>query len=183
MQKISKQETTFSWSPLVHDKSPLIELFITGIREAYWAENHLVRMLLKLANESSSADLHNMLDNDIERTRTHINKLEDIFELLDETIDAKKNNAMAGLALEAGEMIEYTDDGTSTRDMGIILVCKKIKQYEIATYSGLMKLSTTMGREDIADMFASILNDENDINELLNNQCEVISLIAGEELG
>jgi ferritin-like metal-binding protein YciE len=88
---------------------------------------------------------------------------------------------MAGLAMEINEMIEYTEDGSATREMGIILVSQKIKQVEIATYSGLMKLAAILGREDVADSLLEILNDETEFNELLLNQGEIISLLAVQE--
>ncbi len=179
MQNIAKQP--FTWAHFLDVKSPLIELFIGSIKEAYWAENHLVRTLLKMMNAASSRELQHLLNCHIEQTKIHSTKLEHIFELLDETIDARRCDAIFGLSMEANEMIEYTDEGTATRDMGIILVCQKIEQYEIATYSGLIKLATTIGRDDLATLFAEILDDEAECIELLTNQSEVITVKAVEE--
>lgn len=180
MQKIAKPHA-FSLSHLIQVKSPLVELLISGIKEAYWAENHLVRALLKLTNSASSREVKHILDHHIERTKIHANKLEHVFEFLDETIDARKSDSMSGIVLEANEAIEYTDEGTATRDIAILLACQKIEQYEIVNYSGLIKLATTIGRDDVADLLVDILNDEIDCNEQLLNQTEIISIIAVEE--
>lgn len=180
MQKIAKRHT-FSWSHLLPVKSPLVELLVNGIKEAYWAENHLVRALLKLTNATSSREVKRVLDHHIEQTKIHSTKLEHVFELLDETIDARKSDSMAGIALEANEAIEYTDEGTATRDTAITLACQKIEQYEIVSYSGLIKLASTIGRDDVADLLAEILNDEIECNELLLNQTEIVTLRAVEE--
>jgi ferritin-like metal-binding protein YciE len=181
MRNIVKPQI-FSWPHLLENKPPLVELFIGSIKEAYWAENHLVRTLLKLMNASSSRDLKHLLNYHIERTKMHCSKLEHIFELLDETIEARKNDSVSGLSMEANEMIEYTDDGTATRDMGVILICQKIEQYEIATYTGLIRLSATIGRDDVANLFSEILDDESECLKFLTNQSEIIIVKAVDEV-
>lgn len=180
MQNIATSPT-FSWSRLIDIKSPLIELFVGSIKEAYWSKNHLVRTLLKLMNASSSHDLKHLLNYHIERTKVHSTKIEQIFELLDETIDARKSDSISGLSMEASEIIEYTEEGTATRDMGIILIGQKIEQYEIATYNGLIRLSSTIGRDDIAALFGDILDDESICLEALANQSESITRKAAVE--
>jgi len=180
MQNTAKPQP-FSWSHFLDVRSPLLDLFIGSIKEAYWAENHLVRTLLKLMNASSSSDLKHVLNHHIERTKIHSSKLEHIFELLDETIDARRNDSVSGLSLEASEMIEYTDEGTATRDLGIIFICQKIEQYEIATYTGLVKLSVTIGRDDVAALFNDILEDESECLDLLTSHSEIITVRAVEE--
>ena len=180
MPKIAKQQI-FTWTHTLEVKSPLVELFLSRIKEAYWAENHLVRTLLKMLNGASSWELRHLLNHHLEQTKSHATKLEHIFELLDETIDARKSEAISGLSLEANEIIDYTDEGTATRDIGIILVFQKIEQYEIATYSGLIKVAASIGRHDIADLFSEILHDETECIEHLANQCEIITPKAVDE--
>jgi len=179
MHKIAKQP--FDWSQLLHNKSPLVELFLGGIKESYWSENQLVRTLLKLTNAASSKELQYILHQHLERTKIHITKLEQVFELLDEIIEARRSASIAGLSIEANEAIEYTDEGTATRDLAIILVCQKIEQCEIASYSGIIKLAVTLGREDVADKLAEIVDDEIACNELLLNQSEIIPMKSVEE--
>src|SRR5690242_8180394 len=99
MQNIAIPPTS-SWSQLIDVKSPLAELFVGSIKEAYWGENHLVRTLLKLMNAASSTNLKHLLNYHIERTKTHSTKIEQIFELLDETIDARKNDSISALSVE-----------------------------------------------------------------------------------
>lgn len=181
MQKIAKP-TTFSWPHVLHAKSPLVELLVSGIKEAYWAENHLVRALLKLTNAATSGEVKNILDHHIQQTKIHATKLEHVFELMDETIDARKSDSMAGIVADANEAIEYTDEGTATRDTAITLACQKIEQYEIVNYSGLIKLATTISHNDVADLLFEILSDEIECNELLLNQTEIVTLRAVEEI-
>jgi len=180
MQKIAKQNR-FIWSHILDLKSPLVELFTGELRGVYWAENHLVRTLLKMKNASTWSELHLVLDDLLDRTKKHATKLEHVFELMDEIINARRCDAMAGLSVEADEIIECTDEGSGTRDLGIILVCEKILQNEIATYMGLIKLAYIIGREDVAELLGEILKDQSQCNELLCTLEEPISQKASEE--
>ena len=44
------------------------------------------------------------------------------------------------LPKEGEGIVEETEEGTATRDVGIILASQKIEHYEIATYGGLTQL-------------------------------------------
>jgi ferritin-like metal-binding protein YciE len=169
-----------NWPYILEDKSPLVELFLGVIKEAYWSENYLARTLLKMVNAAASGELKHSLNYLLDRTKAHATKLEHIFELLDETIDARRCEAIAGLSAEADEMVEYTDEGTAARDIGIIMVCQKIELYQIVTYDGLLKLAIMIGRQDIGAFFGEILYDEKECSELLDDQMENISMRAEE---
>lgn len=174
MNKLAMQHA-FNWSNFLAPKSPLVELFIGGIRELYWAENQLVRTLLKMKNAAASKALERAIHNHLELTKGHASRLEQIFELIDEIIDAKKCDAIAGLAHEAEEIIGFTDEGTAARDLGIILICQKIEHHEIATYTGLANLATATGCDDVAVLLEETLEEEKESIELLNTISETIT--------
>jgi ferritin-like metal-binding protein YciE len=85
---------------------------------------------------------------------------------------AKKCDAMEGLAKEGEGIIESTDAGTATRDVGIILASQKVEHYEIATYGGLVQLATTLGLEDVAEILSQTLNEEKLADQLLTEVAE-----------
>lgn len=63
------------------------------------------------------------------KTHTHIETLEQVFELLGKKTAAKKCDAMEGLLTEADSIIEDTDKGTMIRDASLILAAQKVKHY------------------------------------------------------
>ncbi len=63
---------------------------------------------------------------------------------------------MEGLSKEAEGIVETTEEGTATRDVGIILASQKVEHYEIATYGGLSTYARTLGLDD-----AVVLLNEN----------------------
>lgn len=154
------------------ESSGLEELFLDGIKDIYWAENHLVKNLPKMAKAASSEKLQMALTEHWELTKTHVARLEQVFELLGEKIQAQKCDAMEGLSIEGENIIENTLPGTQARDTGLIMASQKVEHYEIATYGGLAKLAKTIGREDIAGILGETLAEEKEADALLTSIVE-----------
>jgi ferritin-like metal-binding protein YciE len=68
--------------------------------------------------------------------------------------------------------VEETEDGTSTRDVGVILAGQKVEHYEIATYGGLVQLARNLGHDDIAELLETTLNEEKTADETLSTIAE-----------
>ena len=67
---------------------------------------------------------------------------------------------MDGILKEGESIIEDTEEGTATRDVGLILAAQKVEHYEISTYGGLCQLAKTLGKEDVADLLYATLEEE-----------------------
>lgn len=153
-------------------QSALVEFFTDELKDIYWAEKHLVKALPKMAEAATSEELKDAFETHLEQTQEHIARLERVFELLDEKAQAKKCDAMEGLVEEGEGIIEDTEDGTATRDVGLILAAQKVEHYEIATYGGLTQLAKTIGRDDIAEILGTTLGEEKETDELLTEIAE-----------
>lgn len=150
----------------------LLELFIDEIKDIYWAEKHLTKALPKMRKASTSQELAGAFDDHLAVTQTHVTRLEQVFELLDEKPRAKKCDAMEGLVEEGKSIIEDTEDGTATRDVGLILAAQKVEHYEIATYGGLTQLANTLGLNEVARILAQTLAEEKEADETLTSIAE-----------
>ncbi|KLT67328.1 ferritin-like domain-containing protein [Pedobacter sp. BMA] len=157
------------------DSSPLQELFADGIRDLYWAENHLVKSLPKMISAATSPELVAAIESHLVETKDHVTRIEEIFTLLREKPIAKKCDAMEGLTKEGEGIIEETEPGTATRDAGIILASQKVEHYEIASYNGLFQLATTLGLTEVADILEKTLSEEKLADSKLSD-------IAGNEI-
>lgn len=163
-------------------QSALLELFVDEVKDIYWAEKHLVKALPKMQKSATSQELQVAIETHLEQTQQHVARLEEVFNLLGEKIQAKKCDAMEGLVQEGEGIIEDTEDGTATRDVGIILAAQKVEHYEIATYGGLTQLAKTMGRGDIAEILGKTLAEEKETDQLLTDIAENnINYEASEE--
>ena len=145
--------------------SRLKEFFVDELKDIYWAEKHLVKTLPKMKKAATSSELQAAFADHLEVTKTHVTRLEDAFEALGEKAQAKKCEAMEGITKEGESIIEDTEEGTSTRDVGLILAAQKVEHYEISTYGGLHQLAITLGLEDVAEILEQTLEEEKETDE------------------
>lgn len=145
----------------------LRKLFLDSIRDIYWAENHLVMGLPKMAKAASLEPLQQAILNHLEETKVHVQRLEQVFEILGRQPQAKKCDAMEGLAKEGEGVIETTDAGTPARNLGIIMASQKVEHYEMASYTGLVNLATSLGLTDAAELLSQTLAEEQQSDEKL----------------
>ena len=108
----------------------------------------------------------------LEVTKEQVLRLESVFEILGKKAQAKKCEAMAGITEEGNGIIEETEKGTATRDVGLILAAQKVEHYEISTYGGLMQLAKTLGHTEVANILGKTLAEEKETDELLTNIAE-----------
>lgn len=172
MKNDTGSEPKFKTKTSAGAEPALMELFVDSLRDIYWAENHLVKTLPKMIQAASSQKLGNAIQDHLEQTVEHVSRLEVIFDMLGVEAIAKKCDAMEGLAKEGEGIIESTDEGTATRDVGIILASQKVEHYEIATYGGLAQLAATLSLEDVAEILTQTLEEEKTADRLLTEVAE-----------
>lgn len=182
MKNETNTEPKFSTKTSAKAEPALLELFKDGIMDIYWAENHLVKNLPKMIQAATSSELAKTIEDHLEQTKGHVGRLEQVFDLLGEKPLAKKCDAMEGLTKEGESIIESTESGTATRDVGIILASQKVEHYEIATYGGLTQLAKTLGLDEVGELLYQTLTEEKAADELLTGVAENdINYKASEE--
>jgi len=152
--------------------SQLEKYFIDSLKDIYWAEKHLTKALPKMKKAATTEELQQAIDEHITQTEEHITRLEQVFEILGKKAQAKKCDAMEGLIKEGESIVEETEEGSMTRDVGIIMAAQKVEHYEIATYGGLVQLAKTMGHEDAAEILAQTLEEEKQTDQGLTDIAE-----------
>jgi len=159
-------------SPTGNLEPALTELFKDELKDIYWAENQLVKSLPKMQQSATSKKLAASIATHLEQTKVHVTRLEQIFELMGEKAQARKCDAMEGLTKEGEAVIEDTDAGSATRDVGIIIASQKVEHYEIAAYGSLTQLAKVLGLNDVAEILALTLGEEKETDALLTNIAE-----------
>lgn len=177
-----KKETADYKPGIASGDSMLKEFFVDELKDIYWAEKHIVTTLPKMQKAATSEELKNAFQTHTEQSKTHVSRLEQAFETLGEKAQAKKCEAMAGIIEEGKGIIEETEKGTATRDVGLILAAQKVEHYEISTYGGLAQLATTLGLSEVADLLKQTLQEEKDTDHLLSEIAESsVNYQASEE--
>jgi ferritin-like metal-binding protein YciE len=170
--KTSGNTSNGSSSSREGESTMLEELFLDELKDIYWAEKHLVKALPKMEKAATSEELKQAFADHLEVTREHVSRLEQAFEMLDKKAQGKKCEAMDGLTKEADGIVEDTEKGTMTRDVGLIMAAQKVEHYEIATYGSLAQLAKTIGNNELADLMGRTLEEEKQADELLTSIAE-----------
>jgi ferritin-like metal-binding protein YciE len=163
--------------------SRLEEFFHDELKDIYWAEKHLVKTLPKMAKAACGEELKNAFTKHLAVTKEHVTRLDKVFGLLGYKAEAKKCEAMDGITKEGESIIEDTEDGTATRDAGLITAGQKVEHYEIATYGALARVARTLGHNDVVKILESTLAEEKKADEGLNELAEnTVNAEAAEEV-
>lgn len=171
-----------STSTAAQQNSMLEKFVIDMLKDIYYAEKHLLKTLPKMMKAATSDSLKQAFADHAEVTKEQIARLEQAFEIMGKKPQAKKCDAMDGLIAESTSVIEETEKGTMTRDVGLIVSAQKAEHYEIASYGSLVQLTRTMGQDEIADLLEQTLQEEKETDQLLTQIAENdINLQAEEE--
>jgi len=154
--RAKKSET----APNGKGNTQLEKFFMDSLKDIYWAEKHLTKALPKMQKAATTEELQSAIEEHLSQTEEHISRLEQVFELMGKKAQAKKCDAMEGLVKEGESVIEETEEGSMTRDAGIIVSAQKVEHYEIATYGSLIQLAKTMGQEEVASILSKTLEEE-----------------------
>lgn len=169
--------------------SQLDKFFHDQLKDIYWAEKHLTKALPKMMKNATTEELKSAIETHLAQTEEQVARLEQVFELLEKKPQAKKCDGMEGLVKEGESVMEETEDGSMTRDVGIIVSAQKVEHYEIAAYGSLVTLAKTMGQDEIAEILQTTLDEEKETDQLLttiaenniNWEAELEGEIEGEE--
>ncbi|WP_337041057.1 YciE/YciF ferroxidase family protein [Emticicia sp. 17c] len=168
--KTSNQDFRSQFSE--NDGEKLKSLFVDGLKDLYWAENHLVKALPKMSKAATSEDLKMAFESHLAETEKHVSRLEKIFEMIGERAQAKKCPAMEGLLQESDEIVASTDTRSFVRDCGLIMAAQKVEHYEIASYGTLRNIARILGHYDAAEILQTTLDEEGDADHKLTELAE-----------
>jgi ferritin-like metal-binding protein YciE len=156
----------------VSDETMLQTLFLDSTKDIYWAEKALTKALPRLSKAATSPELQQAFTEHLRVTEIQIGRLEQVFELVGQRVQAKKCEAMAGLIKEAEGMVQDTKKGSKTRDVALIMAAQKVEHYEIASYGSMATLAAQMGLAEAKELLGQTLQEEKDTDMLLTQLAE-----------
>ncbi|MCU7695450.1 ferritin-like domain-containing protein [Haoranjiania flava] len=181
-QTTKTKATTKAGNSSVMENSEFHKFFIDELKDIYWAENNLLKALVKMRKASTSKQLAASFEKHHGETQVQLDRLKQIFELLGKKPVGKKCEAMAGIIEEGKGVIEDTEGDTMTRDAGLILAAQKAEHYEIATYGTLRVFAQHMGHTEVYDLLTQTLDEEKNCDVTLTELAEsFINEQAAEE--
>jgi ferritin-like metal-binding protein YciE len=148
-------------------ESMLGEFFHGELKDLYQSEMHSREILPVMKMAASCGALVAAFEAHYEQTLEHLDRLKQVFYMLGYPPEAGKCEAMEGLVAEAERMIGETENGTATRDTGLIMTAQKIEHYEIATYGSLQQVAVSLGYDEAAAVLQQVLSEKKETDKVL----------------
>src|ERR1700733_5918290 len=161
-------------------KDSLRELYLDELKDLYSAEKQLTKALPKMAKAASSDELRSGFEEHLEQTKGHIQRLEQIFESLDESPKGKKCVGMEGLVKEGSEVMEEGFED-AVLDTGLIGAARRVEHYEMAAYAAAREIARVLGQTKHASLLEKTLAEEKQTDEKLAELAKDINTQAIEE--
>ena len=145
----------------------LHDAFIDELRDTYDAERQLTKALAKLAKAATAPELQDAFQSHLEETQGHIQRLEQVFETLEEKTRGKHCDGIAGI-IEEGKAIMEEEFDDATMDACLIAAGQRSEHYEMAAYGTLVAWARAMGHDEVADLLQQTLDEEKAADEKLS---------------
>jgi ferritin-like metal-binding protein YciE len=149
----------------------LHDAFVDELRDTYDAEKQLTKALAKLAKASSNPKLRDAFETHLEETQGQIERLEQVFESVEEKVRGKHCDGIAGI-IEEGKSVMEEDFDEITMDACLIAAGQRAEHYEMAAYGTLVAWAQTMGHSEAAKLLQQTLDEEKAADKKLSGLAE-----------
>jgi len=152
-------------------------LFEDTLRDMYYAEKKLTKILPKMAKKATTPELANAFTSHAEETQEQVDRIEQVFGMIDKTPRAKKCEALEGLSAEGDHVMEEAEE-ESVMDAGLVASAQAVEHYEIARYGALIAWANQLDMSDAASLLEESLAEEKAADEKLSGIAEKVNPLA-----
>jgi ferritin-like metal-binding protein YciE len=141
------------------EQKTLDDLFLDTLKDIYYAEKQIVKTLPKMAKAATSPELKAGFEQHLEESEGHIERLEQVFELIGKPARGKTCDAILGI-IEEGKSIMDEFKGTPALDAGLVSSAQAVEHYEIARYGTLKTWAQQLGLKEAVTLLDATLKEE-----------------------
>ena len=137
----------------------LEDLFHDTLKDIYYAERKILKALPKMQRAAQSQELKAAFEKHREQTEGHVERLQQVFEIIGKAPRGKTCDAIEGIVAEGEEIMEEFKD-TPALDAGLISAAQAVEHYEITRYGTLKRWASELGLADAARLLDATLKEE-----------------------
>jgi ferritin-like metal-binding protein YciE len=149
----------------------LNDLFLHTLKDIYYAENQIVKTLPKMAKAATAPKLRKAFETHLAQTQGHIDRLDQVFHILEKKPQSVVCEAIKGILLEGKEVMDEFG-GSPTLDAGMVAAAQAVEHYEMARYGALKCWAEELGMKKIAGLLGQTLDEEKETDKLLTTLAE-----------
>ncbi|HYX53949.1 MAG TPA: DUF892 family protein [Candidatus Limnocylindrales bacterium] len=135
------------------------ELFLHGLSDVLDAERQLVEALSQQAESAGNEQLKKAFENHLKQTQGQVERLEQVFEQLEEEAQDTDCRGMQGL-IEEVDNFKQEQPSPDILDVFLVGAAAKVESYEIRAYEELIQLATDMDHKKAVRLLQQNLREE-----------------------
>ena len=155
----------------------LRDLFVEQLQDLYSAENQILKALPKMIKNAKSEQLKAGFQEHLQQTQQQVERLDQIFDSLDEEAEGKVCKGMQGL-LKEGEELMGEDADDDVLDAGLISAAQHVEHYEIAGYGTVRTYAELLGEKEAVRLLQTTLEEEKATDQKLTQLASKINVKA-----
>jgi ferritin-like metal-binding protein YciE len=153
------------------DIKTMDDLFPHTLQDIYYAENKIVKSLPDMIANANDAQLKSGLQSHLGETNGHVQRLEQVFQMLGKQATSVDCLAIDSIIDEAEDVSGDVED-KDVLDAAIIAAGQAVEHYEITRYGSLIAWAKRLGRSDVAKVLEKTLKEEKAADKKLTTIAE-----------
>lgn len=151
--------------------SELKDLYLHTLKDVYTAEKQILKALPKMAKKANNDQLRKAFEEHEKQTQGHVERLDEVFGLVNEKPKGEKCPAIEGIIEEAEMLMGEIKDG-ETLDAAMIAAAQAVEHYEISRYGTLVSWSELLDMKEAAKTLNQTLDEEKQTDAKLTKLAE-----------
>ena len=158
---------------MAKEPKTLDDLFHDTLKDIYFAEKKILASLPKMAKAAQNEDLKAAFKKHRDETATQVERLEQVFGLINKKPQGKTCDAILGI-LKEGDEIADEYKGSPALDAGLVSAAQAVEHYEICRYGTLCTWADELGLDEAKELLAATLDEEETTDEALSELAETV---------
>jgi ferritin-like metal-binding protein YciE len=151
---------------MAKEQKKLDELFHDTLKDIYFAEKKILATLPKMAKAAQSEELRAAFEKHHGETEGQVERLEQVFAVIDKKPQGKTCAAIVGITDEGAEIMhEYK--GSPALDAGLLAAAQAVEHYEMSRYGTLIAWAEELGLDDAVPLLQETLDEEEATDDAL----------------
>ena len=158
---------------MAKDAKTLDNLFHDTLKDIYFAEKKILATLPKMAKAAQNDELTAAFEKHRAETERQVERLEQVFALIDKKAQGKTCDAIVGITEEGAEIMKDYK-GSPALDAGLIAAAQAVEHYEISRYGTLRTWAEELGLDDAVSLLQETLDEEKATDQALTKIAESV---------
>jgi ferritin-like metal-binding protein YciE len=138
------------------------QLFEHELKDMYYAEKALTRVLPKLADEAKDGELSRAFSSHLKQTEKHVANLEKVFRQIGKQPEAHPCPGIEGIKKEHDEFVQENGTTSKMHDAFLTGAASRAEHYEIAAYTSLVSQARALKQREAVELLQENLRQEKD---------------------